>query len=29
MSQVLIDFEISHDEFSKIIDEKNKYEGIK
>ena len=29
MSQTLIDFEISHDEFSKIIDEKIKYEGIK
>ena len=29
MSQALIDFEISHDEFSKIIDEKIKYEGIK
>ena len=29
MSQLLIDFEISHDEFSKIIDEKIKYEGIK
>ena len=28
MSQALIDFEISH-EFSKIIDEKIKYEGIK
>ena len=25
----LNDFEISHEEFSKIIDEKNKYEGIK
>ena len=29
MSQALIDFEISHDEFSKIIDEKIKNEGIK
>ena len=29
MSQALIDFEKSHDEFSKIIDEKIKYEGIK
>ena len=29
MSQALIDFEISHDEFSKITDEKIKYEGIK
>ena len=29
MPQPLIDFEISHDEFSKIIDEKIKYEGIK
>ena len=29
MSQPLIDFEISHDEFSKIIDENIKYEGIK
>ena len=29
MSQALIDFDISHDEFAKIIDEKIKYEGIK
>ena len=29
MSQALIDFEISHDEFSKITDEKIKYEGTK
>ena len=29
MSQALTDIEISHDEFSKIIDEKIKYEGIK
>ena len=29
MSQALIDFEISHDEFSKIFDEKIKYERIK
>ena len=29
MPQALIDFEISHDEFSKIIDEKIKYKGIK
>ena len=29
MSQALIGFEISHDEFSKVIDEKTKYEGIK
>ena len=29
MSQALIGFEISHDELSKIIDEKIKYEGIK
>ena len=29
MSQALTDFEISHDKFCKIIDEKIKYEGIK
>ena len=29
ISQGLIDFDISHEEFAKIIDEKNKYEGIK
>ena len=29
MSQALIDFDISHEEFTKIIDGKNKYEGIK
>ena len=29
MSQVLIDFDISHEEFAKINDEKDKYEGIK
>ena len=29
MSQVLIDFDISHEEFKKIIDEKEKYEQIK
>ena len=29
MSQALIDFDISHEEFAKIIDEKDKYEGIK
>ena len=28
ISQALIDFEISHEEFSKIIDEKNNYEKI-
>ena len=28
MSQALIDFDISHDEFSKIIHEKNNYEQI-
>ena len=29
MSQGLIDFDVSHKEFAKIIDEKNKYEDIK
>ena len=29
MSQALIDFDISHEEFSKIIYEKNNYEQIK
>ena len=29
MSQALTDFEISHEEFAKIIDEKNRYKGIK
>ena len=29
MSQALIDFEISHEELARIIDKKNKYEGIK
>ena len=29
MSQALIDSKISHDEFSKIIDGKTKYKGIK
>ena len=29
MSQVLIDFDISHEEFKKIIDDKKKYEQIK
>ena len=29
ISQVLIDFEISHEEFSKIIYEKNNYEQIR
>ena len=29
ISQVLIDFDISHEEFSKIIYEKNNYEQIK
>ena len=29
MSQALIDFDISHEEFKKIIDEKKKYEQIK
>ena len=29
MSQALIDFDISHEEFAKIIDEKIKYEGSK
>ena len=29
MLQELIDFGISHEEVAKIIDEKNKYEGIK
>ena len=29
MSQALIDFYISHEEFAKIIDEKNKYKRIK
>ena len=29
MSQALTDFEISHEEFAKIIDEKNTYKGIK
>ena len=29
MSQALIDFEISHEEFARIINEKNRYEGIK
>ena len=28
MSQALIDFEITHEEFSKIIYEKNNYEQI-
>ena len=28
ISEALIDFEISHEEFSKIIDEKNNYEKI-
>ena len=29
MSQALIDFDISHEEFSKIIYEKNNYEQIR
>ena len=29
MSQTLIDFNISHEDFKKIIDEKEKYEQIK
>ena len=29
MSQALIDYDISHEEFARIIDEKIKYEGIK
>ena len=29
MSQALKDFDISHEEFKKIIDEKEKYEQIK
>ena len=29
MSQVLIDFDISHEEFKKNIDDKKKYEQIK
>ena len=29
MSQALIDSGISHEEFARIIEEKNKYEGIK
>ena len=29
MSQALTDFDISHEEFAKIIGKKNKYEGIK
>ena len=29
MSQALTDFEISHEKFAKIIDEKNRYKGIK
>ena len=29
MSQALIDFDISHEDFKKIIDEKKKYEKIK
>ena len=29
MSQALIDSDISHEEFVRIIEEKNKYEGIK
>ena len=29
MSQALTDFDINHEEFVRIIDEKNKYEGIK
>ena len=29
LSQVLTDFDISHEEFKKIIDEKDKYEQIK
>ena len=29
MSQALIDFDISHEEFAKIIRRKNKYEGLK
>ena len=29
ISQVLIDFDISHEEFSKIIYEKNNYEQMK
>ena len=29
MSQALIDFDISHEEFKNIIDEKKKYEQIK
>ena len=29
MSQTLIDFDISHEEFSKIIYEKNNYEQMK
>ena len=29
LSQALTDFDISQEEFARIIDEKNKYEGIK
>ena len=29
MSQALTDYETSHEEFAKIIDEKNRYENIK
>ena len=29
MSQALIDFDISHEEFVKITNEKSRYEGIK
>ena len=29
MSQALTDFDINHEEFAKIIDEKNRYEGFK
>ena len=29
MSQALSDFDISHEEFAKILDKKSKYEGIK
>ena len=29
VSQALIDFDISHEEFKKIIDEREKYEQIK
>ena len=29
MSQALTDYETSHEEFAKIIDEKNRYEGVK